>query len=60
MSKSPPIPPEQRSGRAAGPPTKDPETGAAEHGNAGVNLKLQGRYGNTHQNLTHQGRQQDR
>jgi hypothetical protein len=59
MSKSPPIPPEQRSGRAAGAPAKD-DAGAAQHGNAGVNLKLQGRYGNTHQNLTHQGRQQDR
>ena len=61
MSKSPPIPPEQRSGKASGIPAKDLEgRGVPQRDHADMNLKSQGRYGNISQNITHQGRQQDR
>jgi hypothetical protein len=63
-SKAPPVPPDQQSGKIRG--AHSPADASAEvkrdpaGGNRGLNLKEQGRYGGTHQNLTHQGRQQDR
>jgi hypothetical protein len=63
-SKAPPVPPDQRSGKIRG--AHAPADTAAEvkrdpaGGDRGLNLKEQGRYGSIHQNLTHQGRQQDR
>lgn len=63
-SKAPPVPPAQRAGRSPGAASsadatrqvkQDPARDAAA-----LNLKQQGRYGAIHQNLTHQGRQQDR
>jgi hypothetical protein len=69
-SKAPPIPPEQRAGqsRAAnldgGPhDRRDLRDGvqSSAPGDADVNLKLQGRYGNRRQNVdTVQHKQQDR
>ncbi len=69
-SKSPPIPPAQRSvrqdqhGEPGGPPTdrRDRTTGlqSGQPGDADANLKEQGRHGNIHQNTHHQGYQQDR
>lgn len=69
MSKTPPIPKEQRSfkgqrpdieGSTQGP--RDEATGvqSSQPGDDDVNLAQQGRQANTRQNLTHQGRQQDR
>lgn len=69
MSKSPPIPKEQRSFKGANgqPDTaahdrRDDRTGvqSPDPGDADVNLKTQGRYGNTRQNLTPQMKVQDR
>ena len=68
-SKAPPIPPEQRSYAAEKPDVaggkrdrRDRTTGlqSAQPGDADANLEQQGRQGGIHQNLTHQGRQQDR
>ena len=63
-SKAPPVPRKQRSAGPQGapsPPVRDPEVAVdPAGGDADLNLKQQGRYGNVHQNLTHQGRQQDR
>lgn len=63
-SKAPPVPPDQRSRKirgASSPPDRDPEVQRdPAGGDAGVNPKEQGRYGGIHQNITHQGRQQDR
>ena len=57
-SKAPPIPPDQRS-----TPDEKPhiagDSGSSK-GNAGQNLKEQGRHGNINQNTHHQGYQQDR
>jgi hypothetical protein len=49
-SKAPPIPPEQRSFHGAKPDLDDGLPSRAA-GNAGVNLKEQGRYGNRRQNV---------
>ena len=57
-SKAPPIPPDQRSA-----PTEKPHIEGGRRmakGNAGQNLKEQGRHGNINQNTHHQGYQQDR
>jgi hypothetical protein len=63
-SKAPPVPPEQQSGKirgASSPPDTDPEVKRdPAGGDKGLNLKEQDRYGGIHQNITHQGRQQDR
>lgn len=70
MSKTPPIPPDQRSFHREGKPDvvgehqdrRDRTTGAqsAQPGDADVNLAEQGRQGNIRQNTRHQGYQQDR
>ena len=63
-SKAPPVPPDQKSKIIRGahsPPDRDAEVSRdPAGGNAGLNLKEQGRYGGVHQNITHQGRQQGR
>ena len=68
-SKSPPIPPDQRShpgdkARVEGADIgrRDGVTGAQSEqpGDDDVNLKSQGRHGNRAQNTTHQGNVQDR
>ena len=62
-SKAPPVPRDQRSKGARGgsPASRDPETSRdPAGGDAHLNLKSQGRYANIHQNIVHQGRQQDR
>jgi hypothetical protein len=58
----PPIPPESRSPKGPGDHTNlDPNANTKGGGQAGErNLALQGRQGNTKQNTTHQGYQQDR
>lgn len=69
MSKTPPIPPEQRSSakekahiQGARGDRRDGKTGleSSQPGDADVNVKAQGRQANTRQNLTPQHRQQDR
>ena len=63
MSKAPPVPSGQKSKIRGASSSADrrPEIATdPARGNAGLNLKEQGRFGNIHQNLTHQGRQQDR
>jgi hypothetical protein len=69
MSKAPPIPPEQQSFRGQKPDIagatqgrRDEVTGlqSDQPGDADVNLKQQGRQGNSNQNTHHQGHQQDR
>lgn len=63
MSKQPHIPEEQRShAGGAGSERRDRRSGAqgGQPGDADLNLKSQGRYGNIAQNIIHQGRQQDR
>jgi hypothetical protein len=69
MSKAPPIPPEQQSFRGEKPHVagatqgrRDEATGlqSEQPGDDDVNLKQQGRQGNTNQNTHHQGYQQDR
>jgi hypothetical protein len=71
MSKSPPIPPEQRSFpseeardrlRSAEPGRRDETTGlqSEQPGDDDVNLKQQGRQGNIYENTHNQGYQQDR
>lgn len=61
MSKTPPIPPEQRSFRGERPDIseasgdrRDDRTGlqSGQPGDADANLKEQGRYGNLHQNVS--------
>jgi hypothetical protein len=69
-SKAPPIPPDQRAGRSRTADVKgghvdrrDLHDGVQSHepGDADVNLKLQGRYGNRLQNVdTVQHKVQDR
>jgi hypothetical protein len=63
-SKAPPVPPDQQSTvihGASSPPDVHPETKSdPSGGNKQLNLKEQARYGGIHQNITHQGRQQDR
>jgi len=68
-SKSPPIPPDQRSAPGEKPHIegsdigrRDRVTGAQSEqpGDDDVNLKEQGRQGNINQNTHHQGYQQDR
>ncbi len=65
MSKTPPIPPEQRAFtaeqardrlRSAQPDRRDDTTGlqSSQSGDDDVNLKTQGRYANLRQNLHHQ------
>ena len=60
MAKAPPIPPEQRSRPGEKPhiegsdvERRDDATGVQSHqpGDADVNLKSQGRFGNRHQNV---------
>lgn len=67
-SKAPPIPPEQRTGRDK-PELQDNKSGrrdahtgvqSGQPGDADVNLKEQGRFGNINQNTRNQGYQQDR
>lgn len=69
MSKTPPIPPEQRSFPDEKPhiqggrrDRRDAKTGleSSQPGDADTNVKEQGRQANTRQNLTPQHRQQDR
>ncbi len=71
MSKSPPIPPQQRSFsaeqprdrlRSAEPERRDRKTGvqSPEPGDADVDLDKQGRFGDIRQNLTPQRSVQDR
>ena len=71
MSKTPPIPPEQRSFpaeqprdrlRSAEPGRRDETTGlqSEQPGDDDVNLKQQGRQGNINVNTHNQGYQQDR
>lgn len=65
MSKAPPIPPEQRAFKGQKPEIEGPGGHQAEvqkdgPGNADVNLREQGRYGDIKQNTTHEGYQQDR
>jgi hypothetical protein len=68
-AKAPPIPHDQQPLRGAKPDVagdsgdrRDAVTGlqSAQPGDGDVNLKQQGRQGGVHQNITHQGRQQDR
>ena len=69
MSKTPPIPPEQRSSPQEKPhiqggrrDRRDAKTGLESNqpGDADVNLNEQGRQGNMRQNLRPEHRQQDR
>lgn len=62
MSKSmPPVPPEGRSDKGPGSsPQVDRDDQAANNRPAPGNLERQDRQGNTKQNTTHQGYQQDR
>jgi hypothetical protein len=63
-SKAPPVPPDQRSGKIRGASSGPDAHPEVKHDPAGgdraTNLKEQDRYGAIHQNITHQGRQQDR
>lgn len=61
MSKTPPVPEDQRNPHGgASPPSKHPEVKQdPAGGNADVNLREQGRYGGIGQNIT-PGQQQDR
>lgn len=68
-AKPPPIPAEQTRVPGEKPhiegqqqDRRDSITGlqSSEPGDTDVNLKQQGRQGGVHQNITHQGRQQDR
>jgi hypothetical protein len=68
-AKPPPIPAEQQRIPGEKPhidndrqERRDATTGlqSGQPGDADVNLKEQGRQGGVHQNITHQGRQQDR
>lgn len=69
MSKAPPIPPEQRAFKGQKPEItgstqgrRDETTGlqSSQPGDDDVNLRSQGRQGNTWQNTHHPGYQQDR
>ena len=69
MSKTPPIPPEQRAVPGQQPDVegatqgrRDEVTGlqSSQPGDDDVNLSEQGRQGNINQNTHHQGYQQDR
>lgn len=62
MSKHlPPIPPAGRSPKGpGGEKARDPNAREASGSASGRNLAEQGRQGNTRQNTTHQGLQQDR
>jgi hypothetical protein len=69
MSKSPPIPPEQRAFKGSKPDIegdhgdrRDAKTGlqSGEPGDADANLDSQGRFGNRSQNTSHSGNVQDR
>lgn len=51
MSKAPPIPPEQRAFHGQRPDIADDHQ-HAEDGNAGRNLREQGRHGNLRQNVS--------
>ena len=63
MSKSdlPPVPPQGRN-KGSQPNADDPQSDAIDARNRRdrVNYNEQGQTGNTHQNTTHQGYQQDR
>jgi hypothetical protein len=59
MTKPPPTPPENRSPKGTGD-EKPAEKTANEAGSANLNPEQQGQQGNTKQNTTHQGYQQDR
>jgi hypothetical protein len=58
----PPVPPENRSDKGPGEPASTPKGGKQEAraGKAPANLGEQDRQGNTKQNTTNQGYQQDR
>lgn len=56
----PPIPPDQRPKQGAGDTEKASVTGGAGQGSPDGNLAEQGRAGNTKQNTTNKGLQQDR
>lgn len=64
MAHQPPVPPDQQSDiirGASSPPARDPDIKQdPAGGNAAKNLHEQDRQGNIHQNITNQGRQQDR
>jgi hypothetical protein len=69
MSKTPPIPPEQRTFKGQRPDLEETQIGrrdaktglqSDQPGDADVNLEQQGRQANTRQNLTPQWKVQDR
>lgn len=61
MARMPPIPPEQQSDKGPGGPGAVPDARDGQPNRpAPGNLSEQGRQGNTKQNTTHQGYQQDR
>jgi hypothetical protein len=65
MSKTPPIPPEQRAFKGQKPEIegrggRHGDLQSADPGNADVNLDEQGRHGNLRQNTSHSGNVQDR
>jgi len=64
MSRTPPVPESQQSpiirGEHSPPDVKSEVKHDPAGGDANLNMKEQGEPGNRHQNLTHQGYQQDR
>lgn len=59
-TKPPPAPAENRSPKGTGDPKTAPTAAGARPDDRTRNLAEQGRQGNTHQNTTNQGHQQDR
>jgi hypothetical protein len=62
MSKMPPIPDQQKSGRGPDIGRRDAVTGlqSSQPGDADTNIEQQGRQANIRQNLTNQHKVQDR
>ena len=58
-NQMPPVPPENRSKKGTGAAPEAPKD-TAPHKSIPQNLEQQGQQGNTKQNTTHQGYQQDR
>ena len=59
-SKAPPVPPAAQSPKGTGDPKSVNLKEAAPGGNASTDPDKRGQQGNTKQNTTHQGYQQDR
>ena len=60
-SKAPPVPRDQQFHGRSSSATRDPEVSHdPAGGNAGINLKEQGRHGNMRQNISNHWRTQDR